>query len=396
MTGNMIKGKGFRGALRYNLEKVDKGVAEVLAHSLVEVSEKTIMKEVQMIKALRPNLQKFFYHTSINFPPTEDLSNERMKEIGLDYLKASGFEQHQFIMFRHRDADHPHLHILVNRIGYDGKVMSDSNDFARCETILRELEKKYNLTEVRSSRQAKERALTKNELEMMKRTNQPSAKTALQVLIKQALESRSRLSTQEFIQKLEDRGINVLFNQASTGYVSGISYSYDGVTITGAKLGNDFKWTTIKNNIDYEQERDREAIHQANDRTRTIQTSYGRISTSRTSKGNTGISQQRTRELPSELSNDTAYPRDSIQKPGQPVKEFAPSSGRPRKVSRHGKSERHSKSTAPNLANILESGIGRLLFSAPHVTNHGPGVVPPLGNESKKSKKKKKRRGPRM
>ena len=85
MTGNMIKGKGFRGALRYNLEKVQKGVAEVLDHSFVEVSEKTIMKEIQMVKVLRPNLQKFFYHTSINFPPTEDLSNAIMLQIGQDY-----------------------------------------------------------------------------------------------------------------------------------------------------------------------------------------------------------------------------------------------------------------------------------------------------------------------
>ena len=36
MTGNIIKGKGFRGALRYNLEKVDNKVAEVLEHSFLE------------------------------------------------------------------------------------------------------------------------------------------------------------------------------------------------------------------------------------------------------------------------------------------------------------------------------------------------------------------------
>ncbi|MBA4055604.1 MAG: hypothetical protein C0490_12895, partial [Marivirga sp.] len=274
MTGNMIKGKGFRGALRYNLEKVSKGVAEVLDHSFVEVSEKTIMKEIQMIKVMRPNLQKFFYHTSINFPPAEDLSNEKMKEIAHDYLKASGFDQHQFIMFRHRDADHPHLHILVNRIGYDGKVFSDSNDFAKCEKILRDLERKYKLTEVISSKQAKERAVTKDELEMMKRTNTPSHKMRVQVLIKDALASKPKLTCSEFIHLLESKGVNVLFNQASTGYVSGISYSYEGMTFTGSKLGNDFKWTTIKNSIDYEQERDRAAIHETNTRARSVQTSY--------------------------------------------------------------------------------------------------------------------------
>ncbi len=270
MTGNMIKGKGFGGALRYNMEKVEKNVAEVLDHSFVEVSVKSIMKEVQMIKVMRPNLQKYFYHTSINFPPSEDLTNATMTKIGREYLHESGFTQHQYIMFRHHDADHPHLHILVNRIGYDGKVLSDSNDFARCEKILRELEKKYNLTEVISSNQAKERAVTKNELEMMKRTNIPSHKMSLQTIIKDTLASKPRLTCSEFVRILHNKGINILFNQASTGYVSGISYSFKGMIFTGSKLGNDFKWTSIKNNIDYGQEKDRVIIQEANVRTKAL------------------------------------------------------------------------------------------------------------------------------
>ena len=65
------------------------------------------------------------------------------------------------------------------------------------------------------------------------------------------------------------KGVDVLFNQASTGYVSGISYSYQGMIITGAKLGNDFKWSSIKNTINYEQERDRTTIHEANVRSKS-------------------------------------------------------------------------------------------------------------------------------
>jgi hypothetical protein len=65
---------------------------------------------------------------------------------------------------------------------------------------------------------------------------------------------------------LEARDVNVIFNQASTGYVSGISYSYQGMVMQGSKLGNGFKWSTIKNTINYEQERDRERIHETNAR----------------------------------------------------------------------------------------------------------------------------------
>src|SRR5690606_1343497 len=131
---------------------------------------------------------------------------------------------------------------------------------------LRELEMKYGLTEVVSSKQAKERAVSKDELLMMKRTNSPSAKMAMQHIIKEVLKSKSQLSTNEFISKLDERGVKVLFNQASTGYVSGISYSYQGMVMQGSKLGNAFKWSTIKNTINYEQERDRQRIHETNAR----------------------------------------------------------------------------------------------------------------------------------
>ena len=264
MTGSQVKGRSFRGALRYNQGKVAAGKAEVLDNSFINTSERNIMKEVTMVRMQRPDLKKYFYHTSINFPKDENVSNELMIKIGRDYLDANGFKQHQYIMFRHEDAGHPHFHILVNRIGYDGSVVSDSNDYARSEKVLRDLEKKYNLTEVVSSKLAKERGMTKNEMEMVQRRNMPSHKMAMQVIIKDLLESKKLLTTDEFISSLNAKGVAVIFNQASTGYVSGISYSYQGMVMQGSKLGNGYKWSTIKNAINYEQERDRQRIHEAN------------------------------------------------------------------------------------------------------------------------------------
>ncbi|WP_428329530.1 relaxase/mobilization nuclease domain-containing protein [Mucilaginibacter sp.] len=269
MTADQVKGKGFRGALNYNLEKVNKGVAKWLDTSFAQHNERTIIDEVKMIRVLRPNLAKYFYHTSVNFPPHENLKDEKMVTIAKDYLEAMGFDQHQYAIFRHFDAEHPHMHILVNRIGYDGTVLSDSKDYQRSEQILRKLEKQYGLTEVISSRQAKERAMTKNELEMMKRTDEPSVKMKLQVTIKNILSQKP--TAEQFIKHLEAQGINILFNQASTGFVSGISYGYDGMQFKGAHLGNAYKWQAVKNSIDYEQERDRTAIYQANVRTRADQ-----------------------------------------------------------------------------------------------------------------------------
>ena len=89
MTGNQIKGKSFRGALRYNLEKVEKDVAEILHSSFVNTHERGIMNEVKMMRMLRPNLEKYFYHTSINFPPSENISNALMKQMQMDSININ-------------------------------------------------------------------------------------------------------------------------------------------------------------------------------------------------------------------------------------------------------------------------------------------------------------------
>lgn len=266
MTAGVVKGMGFRGALRYNLAKIEQGQATLLESSFVRMNEHDVMREIAMVRMLRPNLQKYFYHTSLNFPPEGNFPDKMMVKIAHDYMESMGFGQNQYAIFRHYDVGHPHIHLMINRIGYDGSVVSDGNDFRRTEDILRRLEKKYRLRPVINSREAPERAATKNELELVRRKNKPSSKQKLQILIKTI--TKGRPTTEEFIQLLEKQGVNILFNQASTGFVSGISFGYEGLLFKGASLGQAYKWHAIQNSISYEPERDREAISEGNIRTR--------------------------------------------------------------------------------------------------------------------------------
>ncbi|WP_212001061.1 relaxase/mobilization nuclease domain-containing protein [Chitinophaga sp. HK235] len=387
MTADQVKGKGFRGALRYNLAKVEKGVAEILDTNFSGIGENIIMKEVAMIKALRPNLQKYFYHTSLNFPPKENLSNERMKSIAKDYLSELGFNQHQFIVFRHRDADHPHIHILVNRIGFDGKVVSDSQDYARSEKVIRDLEKKYNLTPVASSKQAVERAMTKNEMEMMKRTDALSVKLKLQTIIGNA--QKQSHSVPDFIQALEARGINILFNQAQTGFVSGISYGFEGLIFKGSALGNGFKWTQLKGGLNYEQERDHATICETNTRTRSILSDNGlrqsvgdgaihQTVASNMPKRTTASAQRTPGEDDTSISNFASGQRQSSQK-----------FGRTESASEEPSQRHFELSEVAKEAGILVGGIIRGLLSPVDTDNYEDMATI---NEFKKKKKRKIRR----
>jgi hypothetical protein len=62
MTATLKKPKNFEEALQLNLDWVNKKVAIVLAHSFVSLSQKTILYEIEMVRCLRPNLNKFFYN----------------------------------------------------------------------------------------------------------------------------------------------------------------------------------------------------------------------------------------------------------------------------------------------------------------------------------------------
>jgi hypothetical protein len=264
-------GKSFMGAFNYNWNKMfhpDKALrAELLETNFSSLETSQIKMEVDLVKSLKPNLSRYVYHTSINFPKEEALDNKTLITIANDYLQANGFTNNQYMIFRHHDSGHPHIHLLVNRISFDGKVVSDSNNYKKSEIIIRRLEEQYNLITVEPSNKVPEKAATKNEIELIGRTGIASEKMLLQELMNKIL-SKTGITLQEMIKEGERMGIHFLFNRASTGKVFGITYFHDGFKAKGQSLGNRYKWAEIIKQVNYEQVRDGEAISQANGRTK--------------------------------------------------------------------------------------------------------------------------------
>jgi len=270
MIAKQSIGKSFAGALNYNLKKMNhpdpKERAELLTTNFTSMDPKSIRQELAIMKAMNPRLKRNTYHTSLNFAVGEKISNQEMQQIAEEYLNKMGFDSNLHIIFRHHDSNHPHCHILALRNRFDGTVVSDSRNYQRSELVIRALEHKYNLVKARSSRQSQNKAPNKDELEMIQRTGKASHKLLLQEKVRYAL--NHSITMRQFISNLEKQNINVLFNQASTGRVSGITYMIPGFKIRGQALGNQFKFGSITKQINYEQSRDDKTIRQANSRTR--------------------------------------------------------------------------------------------------------------------------------
>jgi hypothetical protein len=270
MIAKQSIGSSFMGALSYNLKKMHNaekaGRAELLATNFISLEKFVVKKEVDLVASLNPRLKKNTYHTSLNFAQGESLSNEKMLAVAREYMEQMGFDDNPYFIFRHHDSNHPHCHILALRTKFDGSTVSDSNNYKRSEKIVRQLETKYGLQQAEASERSTLRAPDKDELEMVQRTGKASRKMVLQEKVNSAL-LKSR-SLKSFITNLEQAGVQVLFNQASTGRVSGITYFMGNFKAKGQALGNRFKWANIIKTLDYEQARDSQEISEANRRTR--------------------------------------------------------------------------------------------------------------------------------
>ncbi|MDM5182053.1 relaxase/mobilization nuclease domain-containing protein, partial [Massilia sp. DJPM01] len=236
MIAKAVKGKGFRGALEYDLTKEQ---GRVIDKNMAGEKPRELAAEFGEIRKLRPNLGKAVLHVSLSAAPGEILTDDQWREIGKRYMAGMGLENNQFVMTRHVDTEHEHIHILANRIRFDGSVTSDSHDYKRQEVIMRELEKDYGLQRVPSSIEAERKAPTKGEIEQHLRTGEPSTRQQLQQFCDAA--ARGCRSFTEYQERLEAVGVELVpVAQLEGAKLSGLSYRLDGMTMKGSDLGKGY------------------------------------------------------------------------------------------------------------------------------------------------------------
>jgi len=248
LIANQTIGKGFAGALKYLLGKEE---ALIIGGNMVGETPSELSKEFSVSRALKPNLKRAVYHVSLSLPHGEQLSTSKWNEVAGKYVQKMGFSGSQFLVAKHNDTQHSHIHILASRVRLDGSVVSDSQNYKRSEKIVRSLEIEHNLTRVISSREVGTKALTKGELHKVLRENIPSTKMRLQKIINEATIDRPNADV--FAKRLAKQGVEIIPNKSKTGHVSGISFELNGEKMKGSDLGRSYSWKNLtERKLNYE------------------------------------------------------------------------------------------------------------------------------------------------
>jgi len=159
MVAKITIPKSIEAALNYNEKKVQKGAAECLhaANYLSEAKNMNFYQKLngfEMLNNLNSRATTKTIHISLNFDPSEKLSNDKLIEVANVYMEKIGFGQQPFLVYKHEDAGHPHIHIVSTTIKEDGSRINTHNiGRNQSEKARKEVEQQYGLIKAERQQQ---------------------------------------------------------------------------------------------------------------------------------------------------------------------------------------------------------------------------------------------------
>jgi hypothetical protein len=189
-----------------------------------------------MQSLLNPKLSKCVGHIPLAFSPEDSrrLTDQFMERLAKEYMEEMGIENTQYIIVRHNNTEHPHCHIVFNRVDNDGNTISDSNDHYRNEKVCKQLKDKYNLTYGKG----------KEKVNVQKLRGAEKTKHEIYHAVKDALPQSK--NWKQFEQILKNQGISIEYkHKGQTDEVQGVSFKKNNHSFKGSDIDRKFSYSKL-------------------------------------------------------------------------------------------------------------------------------------------------------
>ncbi|RWY57541.1 mobilization protein [Mucilaginibacter gilvus] len=145
MIGKVITGRSFGGCIRYVVQKNDAVILDAAGVRMQQVNQ--IINDFNLQRKYNPNLGKAVGHIALSWSVNDaaKLKDEVMVNIAKEYLLKMKIQDTQYLIVKHRDKNHPHIHIVYNRVSNNGKTISDNFQKQRNVQVAKELTLKHGL-----------------------------------------------------------------------------------------------------------------------------------------------------------------------------------------------------------------------------------------------------------
>jgi len=255
MIAKIVKGQGFRGVINYILNQEKK--AEILDSDGVMLDDpEAIIESFNFQTELNPRILKPVGHISLNFSAQdqEKLSSELMVQIARDYMSRMGIKDTQYLIARHYDKEHPHVHLVFNRVDNNGNTISDKNDRFRSGKICKDLTNKYSLNFAHGKENVKQHRLREPD----------KTKYEIYNSLKEIIPKCQ--NWEQIIQELNNQNIGVTFKyKGKSDEIQGIIFDKNGYTFNGSKVDRQFSFSKINQKLQLKEQKFMQVEHQNNE-----------------------------------------------------------------------------------------------------------------------------------
>ena len=234
MIAKIHSGQGFAGLVDYANDIKNKN-ADIIASEGVDLtSNKSITASFSLQAKSRPSLKNFVGHISLSFAPedTPKLSDRLMADIAKEYLRRMDIVNTQYIISRHHDKPHPHVHIVYNRVNNNGSSISGDQNFRKSARITQELTLEYGLTFGKGKKK-----VNRNRLK-----GRDAIKYRIHDGINEALKDCRTMEALRAALATRDIGMNIIHN--TDGKAKGVVFTCESLSFAGYQI--DRSMTYIK------------------------------------------------------------------------------------------------------------------------------------------------------
>jgi hypothetical protein len=267
----IFKHGNFLPTLKYVLEKEG---ASIIGTNMNSATPNELAREFSLAKRSNPEFKNACAHIILSIPNRssehangeyhEHLNDLQYSTVGQRFLEdmeylGEGLHKSQYVMGRHTDREHEHIHIIASRIKMDATVVPDSWDYRKAEVAARKLEEEFGLEPTPCSNEKVVQKLqeigiiasvspTLRKPQTIKQLKHTSGKPPIVELIADAVDEAAvdKPTFTQLVSRLKEKNIIVHPKLDNQDKILGIAYEMNDVKIAGYRIGKGYSFPGLQ------------------------------------------------------------------------------------------------------------------------------------------------------
>jgi len=219
----------------------EKEAQVVYRQHLAGENPKQITQEFKIIQLQNHKCKK----NTLSFvlsPTIEDgrtLKEKELRKITESFVKEMRLEERQAIAFVHRNKAHLHIHLYVNRIGFDGKAYKDNFIGKRSQKAAEKVAKQMGLTTVK-------------EVQKEKLNEVKNVRVKIKQIHEKVITEMKPRDFDQYIKYMKQKYVAVIPSINKSNKLQGFRFEYKGYNLKGSEVHRSMSMHSIAERIGFD------------------------------------------------------------------------------------------------------------------------------------------------